>query len=157
MATTVTAAPLTVTLKESVTLNGVDYGGTNTLTIGSVNEVSKRIVTATTTEQTILQFHATAVGPGKFLEAKVVYIRITNLDDAYHVTLIFKNENDDECAVKLDKGQSFIFNGDLAGGVVDTVDAVDNATLTPSLGDLVEIRADADTASVDLEVFVASI
>ena len=157
MATTVTAAPLTVTLKESVTLNGVDYGGTNTLTISSVNEVSKRIVTATTTEQTILQFDATAVGPGKFLEAKAVYIRITNLDDAYHVTLIFKNQNNDECAMKLDKGQSFIYNGDLAGGVVDTVDAVASSTLTPSLGDLVEIRADADTASVDLEVFVASI
>ena len=33
MTSTVTAATMTVTLTESITLNGVDQGGTNTLTI----------------------------------------------------------------------------------------------------------------------------
>jgi len=157
MTSTVTAATLTVTLTEAITLNGVDQGGTNTLSISSVNEVSKRIVTATTTEQIILAF-GTVVAAGQFLEDKVVYIRITNLDDTNHVGLIFRNENSDEFSVKLDKGQSFIYNGDLAGGVVDTMDAVDNAGLTSNtFGDLVDITADADTASCDLEIFVASI
>ena len=67
-----------------------------------------------------------------------------------------KNENDDEFAVKLDKGQSFIYNGDISGGVVDTMDAIDAAGLTVSLGDLVNVTADADTASCDMEIFVAS-
>ena len=157
MASTVTAATMTVKITETIKLNGRDQGADNTLTIASVNEVSKRIVTATTTEQVILAF-GTAVAAGQFDESKVVYIRITNLDDTNHVGLIFRNEDSDEFSVKLDKGQSFIYNGDLAGGVVDTMDAVDNAGLTSNtFGDLVDITADADTASCDLEIFVASI
>jgi len=157
MTSTVTAATMTVKITETIKLNGRDQGADNTLTIASVNEVSKRIVTATTTEQIILAF-GTAVAAGQFDETKVVYIRITNLDDTNFVGLIFRNENSDEFSVKLDKGQSFIYNGDLAGGVVDTMDAVDNAGLTTNtFGDLVDITADADTASCDLELFVASI
>ena len=98
----------------------------------------------------------TAVAAGQFIESDVRYIRITNLDDTNHVVLTCKNENDDEFAVKLDKGQSFIYNADLAGGVVDTMDAIDGTGLSLSLGDLVNITADADTASCDLELFVAS-
>ena len=71
--------------------------------------------------------------------------------------MTFKNENDDEFAVKLDKGQSFIFNGDLSGGVVDTMDGIDGTGLSVSLGDLVNITALADTAACDLEVFVACV
>ena len=156
MTSTVTAATLTVKITETITLNGSDQGATNTMTIASVNEISKRIVTATTTEQVIFAF-GTAVAAGQFLEDKVVYMRITNLDDTNHVVLTFRNENNDEFAVKLDKGQSFIYNGDLAGGVVDTMDAIDGTGLSLSLGDLVDITADADTASCDLELFVASI
>ena len=157
MTSTVTAATMTVKITETIKLNGRDQGAENTLSIASVNEVSKRIVTATTTEQIILAF-GTAVAAGQFDETKVVYIRITNLDDTNFVGLIFRNENNDEFSVKLDKGQSFIYNGDLAGGVVDTMDAVGNAGLTTNtFGDLVDITADADTASCDLELFVASI
>ena len=155
MTSTVGSATLTVTLTEAITLNGYDQGSTNTLTIASVNEVSKRIVTATTTEQEILAF-STAVAAGTFLEDKVVYFRITNLDDTNHVVLTFKSEGNHEFAVKLDKGQSFIYNGDLAGGVVDTMDASASA-LSLALEDLVNVTADADTASCDLEIFVACI
>tara|TARA_R110002020_G_scaffold374589_2_gene585856 strand:- start:3465 stop:3944 length:480 start_codon:yes stop_codon:yes gene_type:complete len=159
MTSTVTAATMTVKITETIKLNGRDQGAENTISIASVNEVSKRIVTATTTEQIILAF-GTAVAAGQFDETKVVYIRITNLDDTNHVCLIFRNENGDEFSVKLDKGQSFIYNGDLATGVVDTMDALTGggAGVTPNtFGDLVDITADADTASCDLELFVASI
>jgi len=156
MTSTITAATLTVTLTESISLNGVDQGGTNTLTIASVNEISKRIVTATTTEQVILAF-GTAVAAGQFDETKVVYIRITNLDDTNHVGLIFRNEDSDEFSVKLDKGQSFIYNGDLSGGVDETMDSAATALTPNTFADLVDITADADTASCDLELFVASI
>ena len=155
MASTITSATLTVTLTESISLNGSNQGATNTLSIGSINEVSKRIVTATTTEATILAM-GTAVAAGQFIKSDVRYIRITNLDDTNHVVLTCKNENDDEFAVKLDKGQSFIYNADLTGGVVDTMDAIDGTGLSLSLGDLVNITADADTEPCDLELFVAS-
>ena len=157
MTTTLTAATLTVTLKESIELNGVEQGATNTKTIASVNEVSKRIVTVTTTEAEVIAFHASAISSGTFIEGDVRYIRFTNLDDTNHVTLTFKNENDDEFAVKLDAGHSFIFPGDNSGGVVDTMDAIDGTGLTYALGDLVNVTADADTASCDVEIFVASV
>ena len=156
MTTTLTAATLTVTLKESIELNGVEQGSTNTKTIASINEVSKRIVTVTTTEVEIIAM-GTAVSTGTFIEGDVRYIRFTNLDDTNFVTLTFKNENDDEFAVKVDAGYSFIYPADNSGGVVDTMDAIDGTGLTLSLGDLVNVTADADTGSCDMEIFVASV
>ena len=156
MATTLTSSTLTVWIKESIKLNGEQHGGETILSIPSINEVSKRIVTAQTTEREILVFDTAAIGAGKYIKADVRYIRITNLDDTNHVTLTFKNHNDDEFAVKVDHGQSHIYNADLAGGGVATIDAIDGTGLTLSLGDIVNITALADTAAVDLEVFVAS-
>jgi|TARA_R100001163_G_scaffold19018_1_gene16812 hypothetical protein len=154
MATTITNATLTVTLTESISLNGSEQGASNTLTIADVDEISKRIVTIPTAEKTIIAM-GTAISNGTFIESDVRYIRITNKDDANHVTLTFKDENNSEFALKLDKGQSFIYNGDLAGGVVDTMDA-NGSALSLALADLVDITAIADTAAVDLEIFVAS-
>ena len=155
MASTLTAAALTVTITESIELNGKDQGGSNVLTIGSVATVSKRIVDVPTSEVEIVAM-STAVASGTFIEGDVRYIRITNLDDTNHVTLTFKEENNSEFAVLLDKGESFIYNGDLSGGVVDTMDAGTTA-LTVSLADLVNITALANTAACDVEVFVASV
>ena len=155
MTSTLTAATLTVKIHESISLNGKDQGGTTSLSLASINEISKRIVTVTTTEAEVVAM-STAASTGTYIEGDVRYMRFTNLDDTNHITLTFKNENDDEFAVKLDKGQSFIYNGDISGGVVDTMDAIDGTGLTMSLGDLVNVTADADTASCDMEIFVAS-
>jgi hypothetical protein len=153
MASTVTASTMTVTISESITLNGKNQGSTQTLSIPSIATVSRRIIDVPASEVEILAM-STAVAAGTFIESDVLYIRITNLDDTNHVTLLFKNENNDEFAVKLDKGQTFIYNGDLSGGVVDTMDA-DSSALSVSLGDLVNVTATADTAACDVEVFVA--
>jgi len=159
MASTVTASTLTVSLTESINLNGQELGATNTRTIASINEVSKRIVTVATTETNIATFDATTRGPGQYLEATVRYMRFTNLDDTNFMTLTFTNENGDEVAIKLDAGQSFVFNGDNNGGVVDVFNATENADANSdaALGNLTVIQADANTASCDLEVFIASI
>ena len=154
MASTLTASTLTVAITESIELNGKDQGGSNVLTIGSIATISKRIIDVPASEVTIIAI-STAVANGTFIEGDVRYIRITNLDDTNHVTLTFKDEDSTEFAVKLDKGQSFIYNGDLSGGVVDTMHAGGSA-LTVSLNDLVDITAIADTAACDIEVFVAS-
>ena len=157
MTTTLTAATLTVTLKESIELNGVEQGATNTKTIASINEVSKRIVTVTTTEAEVIAFHASAIASGTFIEGDVRYIRFTNLDDTNYVGLTFKNENDDEFHIKVDAGHSCIYPGDNSGGVVDTMDAIAGSGLSVSLADLVNVTADADPASCDMEIFVACV
>ena len=156
MATTLSAATMTVSITESVTLNGKNQGGTQTLSIPSIATVSKRIIDVPASEVEILAM-STAVAAGTFIESDVLYIRITNLDDTNHVTLLFKNEDNDEFAVKLDKGQTFIYNGDLSGGVVDTMDAQDGGAdlAANTFADLVNITAIADTAACDVEVFVA--
>jgi hypothetical protein len=154
MATTITNATMTVTLTESVTLNGAEQGSTNTLTIADIDEIYKRIVTVPTSEVTLLVM-GTGVSNGTFIESDVLYIRITNKDNTNHVSLTFKGEGNEEFGLLLDKGQSFIYNGDLAGGVVDTMDA-HSAAITPgTFLDLVNITALANTAAVDVEVFVA--
>ena len=159
MATTLTNANLTVTLSESVLLNGIEQGSTSTKTYSGINEVYKRIVTVTTTEATVLSFHASDIGVGQLVEANVRYMRFTNLDDTNFITLTFTNENNDEVALKLDAGQSFIFNADNSGGVVDVFNATENADANSdiALGDLTGVQADANTASCDLEIFVASV
>lgn len=156
MTTTLTAATLTVTVKESIELNGVEQGATNEKTISSVNEISKRIVTVTTSEVEVIAM-GTAIAAGTFIEGDVRYMRFTNLDDTNFIVLTFKNEDNDEFAVKLDAGHSFIYPGDNSGGVVDTMDAIDGTGLSLSLGDLVNVTADADTASCDMEIFIASV
>ena len=112
MATTIDTADLTVTITESIELNGKDKGGSNTIAIGSVATISKRIIDVPASEVEIIAM-STAVASGTFIE------------------------------------------GDLSGGVVDTMHAGGSA-LTVSLNDLVNITALADTAACDVEVFIAS-
>ena len=154
MTSTLTAATLTVKITESIDLNNKDQGGSTTLSLASINEISKRIVTVTTTEATILTF-SSAIGQGTYVAANVKYIRFTNLDDTNHIMLTFKDEDNTEFRVKVDKGQSFIYNGDISGGVVDTMKA-NGSALASGLADLYDVTADADTASCDMEIFIAS-
>ena len=155
MTSTLTAATLTVKITESIDLNGKDQGGSTTLSLASINEISKRIVTVTTTEVEVIAMSTTA-STGTYIEGDVRYMRFTNLDDTNHITLTFKDEDNTEFAVLLDKGQSFIYNSDLSAGVVNTMHAGGSA-LTVSLNDLVNVTALADTAACDVEIFVASV
>ena len=164
MATTVRNATLTVTIEEEITLNGSRQGSKNVLRISGIANAVKRIVNIGTDEIGLLGF-GTAYNTelsktylaGQFDEDTVRYIRITNLDDTNHIALVLKNENNDEFGVKVDKGCSFIYGVDLAGGVVDTMDSADAAGITPdSFGDLVDITCAANSAACDVEIFVAS-
>ena len=159
-------ATLTVSVKEAITLNNIDYGSERSLDISSVNEVVKRVVTASTTECGLIGFisaisgigvSANKVGyvAGIFDDGDVRYIRITNLDSSNYITLTFRDENNTEVRLKVDAGHSFIYPGDNSGGVVDTMKAAGSA-LASGLADLTDITVDTDTASCDVEIFVGS-
>ncbi len=120
MATTLTAATLTVTHTETINLNGSPQGATNSYEVASINEISKRIISIPTSEVTIVNF-GTSVAAGQFDESKVKYIRLTNKDNLNFLYMVFKNEYNNEFCVKLDAGQSFIYNGDSDSGVIDTM------------------------------------
>ena len=159
MATTITNATLTVTLKESIVLNGTQQGGTNTLTIAGIDEISKRIMTITTNESTIATFSGAVASAGHYNDAAVKYMRFTNKDDTYFVTLTFRNQDNDEVAIKVDAGQSFILCGDNSTGMSAIFNATEDADAASdtALGDLTNIQADANTASCDLEMLIASV
>ena len=162
MASTVSASTLKVTITESITLNGSNQGATNTVSVSNVDEVFKRIITCPANNETrIADFHSSVADATitPFDVQDVVYIRFTNKDDTNFITLTFRNQDNDEAAIKVDAGQSFILNGDNANGMTAVLIATQDADAASSanFGALTNIQADADTASCDLEVFVACV
>ena len=153
-----TGETLTVTITEQLTIDSRDYGGKQAMTISSIVDVSRRLVTVTTTEATVATFSA-AIGAGNYIAADVMYMRFTNLDDTNFNTLTFRTDDNDEVAIKLDAGQTFVLNADNSGGMVDIFNATQDADAASdtALGDLTNIQADANTGSCNLEVIIASV
>ena len=170
MATTVTAATLTVTHTESITLNGQEHGGTNTFTIGSIKDVSKRIVTIDADDDaTIAVFKSTVSiaggtadtgGDGALKKSAVKYIRITNLDDTNSVNISLQLDSDEDNSAAdlsvthlLEAGRSFVM-----GTPDEAVHADDDsATIVTALTDLETIIIDPGSNAGTVEVFTASI
>ena len=161
------AGILKVKIQEDIILDNQDYSSKRVLEISSINEIVKRVVTASTTEAGLVGFlsalssvgvTANKVGymAGMFDDGDVRYMRITNLDSSNHIMLTFRDEDNTEFRIKVDAGHSFIYPGDNSGGLVDTMKASGSA-LSSGLSDLVDITVDADTAACDVEVFVASV
>ena len=126
MASTVTASTMTVTISESITLNGKNQGGTQTLSIPSIAEVSKRIMTCLTSEVTLVSF-AAAVAPGTFIDADVRYVRITNLDDTNFV-VIYDGPSSEKDIIGILKPGEFLMTVIRGNGT--TVAKADTATVT---------------------------
>ena len=152
-------ATLTSKITESITLDSGTMDSSHTRSIASIAEVTKRIFTITTAESTIATFSSAVASAGHYIAADVRYIRFTNLDGTNFITLTFRNQDNDEVAIKLDAGQSFIWNGDNSGGMADVFNATQDADAASdtALGDLTNIQADANTGSCDLEMFIASV
>jgi len=152
------AGTLKVKIQEDIILDNQDYGSKRILEIGSINEISKRILTITTNESTIATFSGAVASAGHYNDSAVRYIRFTNLDDTNFITLTFRNQDNDEAAIKLDAGQSLIWNADNSGGMVGVLNATQDADAASdtALGSLTNIQADANTGSCDLEMFIAS-
>ena len=150
MASTLTAQSLTITISETINLNGQSINSENQMTIASIGQVDKRIVTVPfSSEVTLLNF-GTAVAAGTVIRANVKYIRITNKDATNFIRLRLSKASGDTFDVRIDAGESFM---------------LDNAKLSVSTSagafsaftDADSISAQADTANVDIEMFVASI
>ena len=157
MATTIKSSTLKVRIQESCILDGSQQGGISTKVISGINSISKTIVTTTTDKLEYLAF-GTGVGKGTFNEANVRYMRFTNKDDTNFVVLFFTNESSDEVAIKLDAGHSYMWNADNSGGLVDNMDANSGgAASSGQLADITKVQIQADTASCDVEMFIASV
>ena len=151
---------LTVSIKEELTLNGAQQGGVNTVSIASVTQSFKRVVTCpASVDTTVAMFQAgTNTQDGALDLEDVKYLRVTNLDSSNSVNLslqISTAENgtaDSSCTVLLEAGKSFIMGAVHDGIAVDD----DAATIVTTLTDLESIIVDPSSNEVTVEVFIAS-
>ena len=144
MASTVTAANLTVTIVESYTLNGVAYGNTVEKTFTSKGQVDQRIMSVDTTEKTLFNW-GSEDDAGTGVAADYVYFRVTNLDDTNFVTLRLYN-GADSFWLKLAAGESLLLMN-------NEMDAITGSTFG-ALADITSVLGKADTAVCDVE-FIA--
>ena len=163
MASTITAATMKVKIIEEISLNGKDQGGITELSIASVNEVFKRIVTcAANAETTLAHFHS-SVADGTLAPLDiddVRYIRVTNLDNTTSVTLSLQSDvgeddsaADESASLLLEAGKSFIMGSPNDGiGISDA-----NANLVTDLVDLESLVVFTGSDAIDVEIFIASI
>ena len=134
MATTVASADLKIMIREVITLNGNSYDSVNMKILPNIKEVTKRIITvptasvgASSTAEGVAIFSPTAtLVTGPYAETDVRYVRITNLDNANHVTLQLHNDKENVTAIKLDYGHSFMYAFDNVSGSMDTLQSSDN-------------------------------
>lgn len=150
MATTLTNATLTVTISESITLNGQAINSDNQLLVSDINEISKRIVSIPIAAETTVIVFAALVAAGTFIAANVKYIRITNKDNTNFCRIRVTKSGAETFDIKLEAGKSFII-----GNVKESVSAT--AVAFSAFVDATSINAQADTDAVDLEIVVASI
>ena len=155
-------ATLNVTHTESITLNGQEFGGTNTFSITGINNIYKRIVTCpANVDTTILRTGVTVDVTDSSMDVQnVKYIRVTNLDSSNSLTLSLQAEvgEDDSGAdvsasILLEAGKSFMMGSGHDGiGVSDA-----NANIVTDLVDLDSLVVQPGSNAISVEVFVASV
>jgi len=148
MATLINDATLTVTVNEDVKLNGQQVGSKIVQAIPGINEASRRIFSVPTYETEILALSSSA-GAGTYVTANMQYIRITNLDDTNFVRLTFSSGSLNRYDMKLPAKRTAIFTS-------PSISGSDAGSAFGSFVDFDSMKASANTAAVDVEIFVAS-
>ena len=152
-------ANLTVTLTESVTLNGSVRGSTNQLTITGIEQVMERIVTIpANNDTTVLLTKQTVHSSDSAIDIDdTKYIRITNLDSTNSVFLSIQIDADEDdssadetVTILLEAGKTFML-----GTPHDAIGVIDSSANITSAHDLESILVDSGGNTVKLEVFVA--
>ena len=144
-------ATLSVTITESVTLNGAARGSTNSLSITGVDDIFHRIVTvpAGATDLTIAAFTDSMESRDGALDRDLIkYIRVTNLDSSNPVILNMQQREDENASavgnqnlgLLLSAGKSFIMGE--ADSCIDVVGAANDVDDLANLGDLESIMVD---------------
>ena len=149
-------ADLTVTLSESVTINGSLRGSTNNLTVTGIEDTFERIVTCPhSNTTTIATFNSNVYGSAGALDLEnCKYIRVTNIDTEDGVIdLAIVTENTNYQVVMTAGASHMLCQADTAA-----IAEADTTPNFPTLEDItsIQVRPRA-SANVDVEIFVASV
>ena len=157
-------ATLTVTLTESVSLNGREQGATNSFTVANVDETYKRIVTCPEdVDTTIATFRTSTSTADNALDLEdVKYIRVTNLDSTNPINLSLQidagednSAADESTTFLIEAGKSFVMGSPHESILVDDDAATVNVS-NVALMDLRSIHVDPVSEAIQVEVFIAS-
>jgi len=147
-------ATLTTTITESLTLNGSQQGGSNTMTVTGINESFKRIVTCPASNTTtIATFNSNVHGAAGAVDVEDArYIRVTNLDSSNPITLAVVGAAT-LYQVSIERGYSH---------VICTPDGcmLAEADTSPSFGtkaDIASLQVNPGGNAVDVEIFIAGV
>tara|TARA_R100001509_G_scaffold47560_3_gene25787 strand:- start:858 stop:1307 length:450 start_codon:yes stop_codon:yes gene_type:complete len=148
-------ANLTVTLTESIVINGAQRGSTNNLTVADITDTFERVVTCPhSNTTTIATFNSNVYGSAGALDLEnCKYIRITNLSTSAVMDLAIVTENTNYQVVMTAGTSHLLCQADTAA-----IAEADTTPNFPTLEDITSIQVrPRSTDDVDVEIFVASI
>jgi len=156
------AGTLKVKVEENIILDNQDYSSKRILTVSSINEIFKRIVSCpANNETTLVHFHS-SVADGTLSPVdidEVKYIRVTNLDSSNSLTLSLQSDvgeddsaADESASLLVEAGRSFVMGSPNDGiGISDA-----NANLVTDLVDLESLVVQPGSNAINVEIFIAS-
>jgi len=154
MATTIVPSNLIVTITESYTLNGVDYGNTMNKTYESNGQVSQRVMSIAGqglgTEGSPIVFTdilelSTVDGQGQVVSGDYKYFRITNLDSANTLNLRFYTTGTEYVAVKVLPASTFLL-------MDDGLDTPVSGTTVLSFADITKIAGQSSSTDTAIDI-----
>ena len=149
-------ADLTVTVTESVTINGALRGSSNNLTVTGITDTFERVVTCPhSNTTTIATFNSNVYGSAGALDLEnCKYIRVTNVSASAVMDLAVVTENTLYTVVMTAGSSHMLCQADTAAiGEDDTT-----TPAFPTLEDITSIQVrPRSTDDVDVEIFVASV
>ena len=157
----ITAATLTSTITDTITLNGHTYGNTITKTHALIHDVLQRTIVVPADTITTLYTVNTTEGGAAFSPATMQYARITNTGTSA-LSLFIENEAGHEVLHKLIAGGTFILNLHDDSLMAETTTGTDlsgdnDSTYAAGSAAIVSVKAQAfGSSAVDVELLVAS-
>ena len=148
-------ADLTVTVTESVTINGALRGSSNNLTVTGITDTFERVVTCPhSNTTTIATFNSNVYGSAGALDLEnCKYIRVTNVSASAVMDLAIVTENTNYQVVMTAGTTHLLCQADTAA-----IAEADTTPNFPTLEDITSIQVrPRSTDDVDVEIFVASI
>ncbi len=150
MATTVTAANLTVVISENITLNGTTYDQNVTHTISSIGNYMKKILPLGASASQVVNEFASTPRNNQFDIDDLKYIRVTNLDDTDEVIVNFVDSSTETAAIQVEAGKSVVlFDTKIAG-------ADDGALQTAASALDTLVIHNPNATVIDVEVVIAT-
>ena len=144
---------LSVTISESVTLNGAVRGATNTITTSNIVDIFERILTcAHSNTTTIATFASTPHASAGALDVEnCKYMRISNLSTDQDIKLAIVTTNTNYQVTVRAGGSHMLFQAE-EGAIGET----DTSPNFPTLEDVTSVQVrPAATTDVQVEMFVA--